>query len=141
MVTGLAHAGISTRDMEKSVIFYTEIMGGTIILKIEEPKGTPWIQLVQFPDRSCVELFYPRPEQFPLGTQLGRNHLAFRVDDIHALHQKLLDHQVPVTTAPRIARDGNWQMWCTDPNGYPVEIMQYTEGCPQLGYGPCKTMY
>mgnify|MGYP000023131282 CR=1 FL=1 len=136
MVIGLAHGGISTRDMEKSIDFYTRLLGGRVIMEIEEPKGTPWIVAVQFPDGSCVELFYPRPEQFPLGTALGRNHLAFRVEDIQALHRLLLDEGVPVTVAPRVARDGNLQMWCTDPNNYPVEFLQYVPDCPQLKSGP-----
>ena len=136
MVRGIAHTGISTRDMGKSIVFYTSILGGRVIMEIEEPKGTPWIVTVQYPDGTCVELFYPRPEQFPLGTELGRNHIAFRVGDIHDLHQKLLDSNVEVTVPPRIARDGNWQMWCIDPNGYPVEFLQYTSGCPQLCPGP-----
>lgn len=141
MVTGLAHGGISTRDMEKSIRFYTGLLGGRIIMEIEEPKGTPWIVTVQFPDGSCVELFYPRPEQFPLGTALGRNHLAFRVEDIQALYRRLQESGVPVTTPPRIARDRNWQMWCQDPNGYPVEFLQYVPDCPQLRQGPAVKLY
>lgn len=136
MVIGLAHGGISTRDMEKSIDFYTRLLGGRVIMEIEEPKGTPWIVAVQFPDGSCVELFHPRPEQFPLGTALGRNHLAFRVEDIQALYRLLLDEGVPVTVVPRVARDGNLQMWCTDPNNYPVEFLQYVPDCPQLKSGP-----
>lgn len=141
MVIGLAHSGLSTRDMEKSIQFYTQILDGRIIMEIEEPKGAPWIVTVQFADGSCVELFYPRPQRFPLGTALGRNHLAFRVDDIQALYRRLSDFRVPITSPPKIVRDGNWQLWCTDPNGYPVEFLQYLPGCPQLTKGPKVTLY
>lgn len=141
MVTGLSHIGLSTRDMEASIRFYTEILGGEILMEIEEPKGTPWIVTVQYPDGTCIELFYPRPEQFPLGTELGRNHPALCVDDIHALEQRLDDYGVTITSRPKIVRDGNWQLWCLDPNGYRVEFMQYLPGCPQLTHGPRRVLY
>lgn len=141
MVNGISHIGLSTRDMDGSLKFYTTILGGTLLMRIEEPKGTPWIETVQFPDGSCVELFYPRPQQYPLGSALGRNHLSFVVDDIRVMEQRLDMFGVPITSRPKIVRDGNWQLWCTDPNGYPVEIMEYVPGCPQLTHGPCKTLW
>lgn len=141
MTTGLAHTGISTRDMERSLWFYTELFDGKVIMRIEEPKGTPWIEMVRFPDMSILELFYPRPEQFPLGNELGRNHLAFRVDDINAFHDRLQSAGVEGITGIKTARDGNLQMWCTDPNGYRIEILQYKKDAPQLSDGPCLTLY
>lgn len=141
MVTGLAHSGISTRDMAKSLDFYVRILGGRIIMEIEEPRGSPWIVTVQYPDGSCIELFYPRPEQFPLGDQLGRNHLALRVEDIRETEALLDQNQVPITSRPKIVRDGNWQLWCTDPNGYPVEFLEYTPDCPQLNRGPRRILW
>lgn len=141
MVVGISHIGLSTRDMAGSIRFYTEILGGRIIMEVEEPKGTPWIVNVQFEDGSSIELFYPRPEKFPLGTELGRNHPAFRVDDIHALERRLVSYGVPITSPARIVRDGNWQLWCTDPNGYSVEFMEYVPDCPQLKRGEKVILY
>ena len=135
MVKGLGHAGISTRNMDESIRFYCDILGGRIILEVEEPKGTPWIKCVQYPDNTCIELFYPRKD-FPLGTELGRNHSCFIVEDILELFQKLKESEIPITTEPRVARDGNLQMWCLDPNGYPVEFLQLTDTCPQVLHGP-----
>ena len=39
MVKGIFHAGVSTRDMEESLRFYCDVLGGTRIMEIEEPKG------------------------------------------------------------------------------------------------------
>lgn len=141
MVTGLSHGGISTRDMEASIHFYGELLGGRVIMEIEEPKGVPWIVTIQYPDQSCIELFYPRPKQFPLGTKLGRNHLAFRVEDIEALALRLVSAGIPILSGPQKARDQNLQLWCQDPNGYPVEFLQYAKDCPQLVSGPKVLLY
>ena len=141
MVIGLSHVGISTRNMAESIDFYTRILGGEILMEIEEPKGSPWIANVQYQDGTCVALFYPRPQQFPLGTELGRNHLSLRVDDIRELERVLDENGVTITSRPKIVRDGNWQLWCLDPNGYPVEFMEYVPGCPQLTHGPKRVLW
>ena len=140
MVVGLSHTGLTTKDMDKSIWFYTNIFDGKLILNVEEPKGTPWIKLIRFRDGSMLELFYPR-EQFPLSDKQGRNHIAFRVDDIESMREKLLKNNIEGITDIILARDGNKQMWCVDPNGYRVEIMEYQEGCPQLGNGEVVTLY
>lgn len=141
MNIGLAHTGISTKDMQKSLWFYTEMFDGKIIMKIEEPKGTPWIEMVRFSDYSILELFYPRPDKFPLGDKLGRNHLAFKTDDIKGLREKLIANKVEGITEIITARDGNLQMWCLDPNDYRIEILEYKKDAPQITDGPCITLY
>jgi catechol 2,3-dioxygenase-like lactoylglutathione lyase family enzyme len=115
-------------------------LGGNRIIQVQEPKGTPWIETVQYEDGTCVELFYPRPDQYPLGTQLGKNHLCFSVENIRELEERLDECGITVTSRPKIVRDGNWQLWCQDPNGYPIEFMQYMPGCPQLGCDKCVVL-
>lgn len=134
MINGVIHTGISTRDMEKSIWFYEKVLGGRIIMEIEEPKGTPWIVCIQFPDKTCIELFYPRAD-FPLGDQLGRNHLCLGTGDIYALEKHLDAHLIEITSRPKKVRDANLQLWCVDPNGYPLEFIQLMPGCPQLSEG------
>lgn len=140
MVKGMCHAGISTTDMEKSLWFYGELLGGRLILEVEEPKGTPWIKTLQFSDGTCIELFYPRKE-FPLGKELGRNHVCFSVSQIEELEQRLRSHGVSITQEVKTARDGNKQFWCLDPNGYRVEFIELMPGCPQLSGGPSVLLY
>ena len=131
MITGLLHAAISVRDMERSLAFYRDLLGGRIIFKKDEPAGCPFIICLQYPGGSCLELFYPRSE-YPLGDQLGRNHFCLITDDIFETERALCSAGIPVTSRPKIVSDGNYQLWCEDPNGYRVEIMQLMPGCPQL---------
>lgn len=140
MVKGMCHTGISTTDMEKSLWFYGDLLGGRLILEVEEPKGTPWIKTLQFPDGTCIELFYPRKE-YPLGKELGRNHACFCVSDIEKLEQHLRSHGICITQEVKLARDGNKQFWCLDPNGYRVEFIELMPGCPQLSGGPSVLLY
>lgn len=140
MIRGIIHAGLSTRNMEASIHFYGEVLGGRVIMEIEEPKGEPFIVCFQYKDGTCVELFYPRQEH-PLGEQLGRNHLCFGVDNIEAISKRLMDYGVEIEVHPQRARDGNYQMWCLDPNGYRVEFIEYQPDSPQLVTGPKKVFF
>lgn len=139
MINGICHTGISTKNMEQSLWFYGELLGGRLILEVEEPKGTPWIKTLQYADGTCVELFYPRPE-FPVGKDLGRNHFCFAVSDIEQLEKKLSEHEIDIIQHLKTARDGNKQFWCLDPNGYQIEFVEFSPGCPQLVEGPAVTL-
>ena len=133
MIQGIWHIAVSTKDMERSLWFYCDVLGGIHMkeLSIEEPAGQPLIEIVQFRGECYLELFYPRKEH-PLGEELGRNHFCLYTDDIFALEERLGRYWVLVTTQPQMARDKNLQMWIQDPNGYRVEIMQVTSDCPLL---------
>ena len=135
MIKGLLHAALSTRSMEASLRFYRDMLGGRLIVQVDEPAGRPLAELLQFEDGTCLELFHPR-EDAPFGADCGRNHLCFTVDDMAALEKKLEENGVAIDTRPRVARDGNLQMWCVDPNGYRVEFMQLDPNGPQMKKGP-----
>ena len=130
MVEGLFHAAVSVKDMEKTLWFYCDLLGAEKLFTIDEPEGCPLIVSVKLKDGTCLEFFYPRKE-FPLSDQLGRNHFCLIVSDIFKLERLLDENNIVITSRPKIARDKNWQLWCIDPNGYPVEFMQIMPGCPQ----------
>ena len=131
MVSGIGHIAISTNDFEKSIWFYEDVLKGRRIVEINEPSGEIFIVGLKYPNGTYIELFAPRKE-YPLGKQLGRNHMCFVVEDMAELATVLKDEGIHTEGAPVVARDGNLQMWCVDPNGYRVEFMQYQAGCPQL---------
>ena len=131
MITGLLHAAVSVRDMDESLAFYRGLLGAKVIFTKDEPEGCPLIVCLQFPDGSCLELFYPRAE-YPLGGELGRNHFCLITDDIEETQRSLDAAGVEITSRARRVSDGNMLIWCLDPNGYRVEIMQLMPGCPQL---------
>lgn len=129
MIKGIFHSAITVIDMERTLWFYCGILGGERIFTIEKPRGHPHITSVRFADDTFLEFFYPGPaEPTP---EAADHHFALSTDDIFAM-EKLLDaHGVEILSRPKIVRDGNWQLWCRDPNGYRLEIMQVMPDCPQ----------
>lgn len=130
MVRGIFHTAISVRDMDRSLQFYCNCLGGKHIFTIQQPIGRNHIESIQYPDGTFIELFYPDPVR-PLGTHLGNHHFSFYCDDIFETEKLLRSNGVTILSEAKIVRDSNWQLWCLDPNGYRVEIMQVMPNCPQ----------
>ena len=129
MITGIFHTAITVADMDQTLDFYCGILGGIRMFTIEQPKGTPHITSVCFQDGTFLEFFYPKGQKVePLKAD---HHFALITDDIFETERLLDAHGVEILSRPQIVRDGNWQLWCRDPNGYRVEIMQISPNCPQ----------
>lgn len=130
MIRGIFHTAVTVRDMEKTLWFYCNLLGGRHIFTIQHPDGRKHIESVQYPDGTFLEFFYPDPLR-PLGNHLGNHHFSLYCDDIFETAQLLRSHDITILSDPAIVRDQNWQLWCLDPNGYRVEIMQVMPDCPQ----------
>lgn len=131
MIQGIFHSAVSVVDMDKTLHFYCDILGGKKLFQIGQPPGRRHIVSVLYPNGTFLEFFYPDPDK-PVGKELGNIHFALITDDIFETERLLSSHGVTILSRPKIVRDKNWQLWCLDPNGYRVEIMQLVPECPQL---------
>lgn len=130
MILGVFHTAISVTNMHETLHFYCDILGGKHLFTIEQPPKHPYIESVLFPNGTFLEFFYP-DSSHPLGQELGHNHFSLITDDIFQTEALLKKHQVTILSSPKVVRDQNWQLWCLDPDGYRVEIMQLSPDCPQ----------
>ncbi|HET7288986.1 MAG TPA: VOC family protein [Thermodesulfobacteriota bacterium] len=151
MPLAIDHINIVVSDLEKSVRFYTELLGfneskrahlegewiesivglkGVIadVAFIVAPAGEPRIELL------CYKI--PRGEQVPansLANTPGLRHIAFRVDDINAAIEKLKSGGVKLLGEPVVVpetvvtHDAGHKMLCYfhDPDGTLLEITEY----------------
>ena len=53
-------------------------------------------------------------------------HLAFEVDDLAAACRRLAEHDVPLAGGPMPRGDGVTQVFFRDPDGYVLELFQWT---------------
>lgn len=129
----LGHLAVTTRDMEKSLDFYTGVLGFERLFDMLHPEtGKPWIVYVSMGNGQFIELFYGGETDNPWNSGLrGFNHICVIVDDIHAAAKKIADASYPIDRAPRQGVDGNWQFWITDPDGIRIEFMQIDKNSPQ----------
>jgi lactoylglutathione lyase len=132
MITGIAHTALTVKDMEKSLDFYTRVLGFTKAFSLKEPKtGEPWIEYLQA-GAQFIELFYHGTEDNPWkGSLRGFNHLCLGVDDIHKTVKAVEAAGYPMDSGVSQGSDKNYQAWLTDPDGIRIELMQIDPESPQ----------
>jgi len=131
-ITGIAHIAITAKDMEKSLDFYTRVLGFKKVFEIPHPKtGAPWINYLHVGGRQFVELFYHGQKDIPFADEnRGFNHLCLEVDDIFAFCDHIRQAGCPLDVEPNQGVDFNYQAWLTDPDGVRVELMQIDPKSP-----------
>ncbi|GAB2688300.1 VOC family protein [Aliiglaciecola aliphaticivorans] len=122
------HTMVRVADLEASLKFYCEHLGLQESKRIENEKGRFTLVYLAAPedveraekdDAPLVELTYNwDPETYTGGRNFG--HLAFQVDDIYALCQKLSDAGVVINRPPR---DG-YMAFVRSPDNISIELLQ-----------------
>ena len=122
------HTMVRVADLDASLHFWTTQLGLKEVRRLENEKGRFTLVFLAAPadkDRSAaerspeVELTYNwDPETYTGGRNFG--HLAYRVDDIYATCQRLMDLGVTINRPPR---DGN-MAFVKSPDGISIELLQ-----------------
>ena len=118
---------VRVKDLDASLDFYCAKLGLVELRRYDEPKGRFTNVFLAAPgDESAqVELtFNWDPEDYGGGRNFG--HLAYEVEDIYGLCQRLMDEGVIINRPPR---DGRMAFVCC-PDGISVELLQKGEALP-----------
>lgn len=99
-ITGLHHIGVYTDDMEKSVKFYTEILGFKESFIVDDAKNSGEIIGMVTKADLRIELVWradlrDSAEQAARGSQ---NHIALACNDVAACHRKLQENGIRCDT-------------------------------------------
>jgi lactoylglutathione lyase len=108
-------------DLERSLDFYCHKLGLKELSRMENEKGRFTLVFLAAPgdEEAQVELTYNwDPENYAGGRNFG--HLAYAVDDIYALCQRLMDAGVTINRPPR---DGH-MAFVRSPDGISIELLQ-----------------
>jgi lactoylglutathione lyase len=122
----LLHTMIRVGDLDRSIAFYTDVLGMKLLRRKEYPAGKFTNAFVGYGDEqghSVIELTYNwGVEHYELGTGFG--HLALEVDDVYqaaeAIKQrggKILREAGPMNAGTTIIA------FVADPDGYPIELI------------------
>ena len=121
------HTMVRVTDLDESLDFYCNKLGLVELKRRESPQGRFTLVFLAAPgDESAqVELTYNwDPEEYTGGRNFG--HLAYAVDDIYGLCQKLMDDGVTINRPPR---DGH-MAFVRSPDGISIELLQKGESLP-----------
>ena len=130
------HTMVRVTDLEQSLDFYCRKLGLEEIRRYDNEKGRFTLVFLAAPgdrERAMVELTYNwDPEQYGIGRAFG--HLAYEVDDIYALCQRLMDAGVTISRPPRDGR----MAFVRSPDNISIELLQKGEALPTAE--PWKSM-
>jgi len=115
------HTMVRVTDIDQSLDFYVNRLGLKEVRRIERPEGRYTLVFLAAPgDESAqIELTYNwDPETYGEGRNFG--HLAYEVDDIYGLCQRLLDAGVTINRPPRDGR----MAFIRSPDNISIELLQ-----------------
>lgn len=121
------HTMVRVTDLDASLDFYCNQLGLLELKRHESSAGRFTLVYLAAPgdEDAQVELtFNWDPEVYSGGRNFG--HLAYAVDDIYALCQKLQDAGVTINRPPR---DGH-MAFVRSPDGISIELLQKGESLP-----------
>ncbi len=121
------HTMVRVSDLEKSLDFYCNKLGLQEIRRRDSERGRFTLVFLAAPgdEEAQLELTYNwDPEEYSGGRNFG--HLAYRVEDIYQVCQRLMDMGVVINRPPR---DG-YMAFVRSPDGISVELLQSGEPLP-----------
>jgi lactoylglutathione lyase len=129
------HTMVRVTDLDASLDFYCNKLGLVEQRRVDVKPGRFTLVFLGAPDNpeSQVELTHNwDPEEYSGGRNFG--HLAYGVEDIYAVCQRLMDGGVTINRPPR---DGH-MAFIRSPDGISVELLQ--EGAPLAPLEPWASM-
>ena len=121
------HTMVRVSDVAESIDFYCNKLGLVELKRYDNEKGRFTLVFLAAPgdEDAQLELTYNwDPEKYDEGRNFG--HLAYRVDDIYALCQKLMDAGVTINRPPR---DGH-MAFVRSPDNISIELLQKGDALP-----------
>ena len=122
----ILHTMLRVGDLERSLKFYTEVLGMRLLRRSDYPDGKFTLAFVGYGDESehtVIELTYNwDTDQYDLGSGFG--HIALEVDDVYEAADaikkrggKILREAGPMNAGTTIIA------FVADPDGYSIELI------------------
>ncbi|KYP12079.1 MAG: lactoylglutathione lyase [Limnobacter sp. CACIAM 66H1] len=126
----ILHTMLRVGDLQRSIDFYTRVMGMQVIRTTERADQGYSLAFVGYGselDGAVLELTYNHGvSSYELGTAYG--HIAIAVEDAYAQCERITEAGGNVTRAAGPVKGGNTVIaFVTDPDGYKIELIQVSK--------------
>lgn len=122
----ILHTMLRVGDLDRSITFYTEVLGMKLLRRKDYPEGEFTLAFVGYGDESensVIEFTYNwGQDKYELGD--GYGHIALEVDDVYEAVEeikqrggKILREAGPMNAGTTIIA------FVEDPDGYPIELI------------------
>ncbi len=137
MIKAIDHIGIIVNDLQKSVEFYTNVLGFSIINKIEMAEAGLSAVFVER-NGSRIELMKYKGKKIPKRSDVAKlefggsaipinDHITFSVDDIEATTTELKEKGVIFNLEPVQLEGGMKLAAFKDPEGVMIELVEHAK--------------
>jgi lactoylglutathione lyase len=121
------HTMLRVGDMQRSVDFYTRVMGMQLLRTTDRPEQKYSLAFVGYasnPEQAELELTYNYGvNTYDMGGAYG--HVALGVEDIYASCEQIRAKGGNITREPGPVKGGGTLIaFITDPDGYKIELIQ-----------------
>ncbi|AZS51444.1 lactoylglutathione lyase [Entomomonas moraniae] len=127
----LLHTMLRVGDLDKSITFYTNVLGMKLLRRKDYPEGKFTLAFVGYGDEkdtSVIELTYNwDTDHYDLGN--GYGHIAIEVDDVYKACDTIRTHGGKITREPGPMKHGTSILaFVEDPDGYKIELLSPDRG-------------
>lgn len=122
----ILHTMIRVGDLDRSIRFYTEVLGMKLLRRKDYPEGKFTLAFVGYggeASNSVIELTYNwGVDSYELGSGFG--HLALEVDDVYRAAEDIRARGGRILREPGPMNAGTTLIaFVADPDGYPIELI------------------
>lgn len=128
--TLFTHTSIRTSNMDRSIDFYTRLLGLKLLNRHEIPQNNAEIAFLQDPEGKGASLeltFYLNQKKFIQAEYEDRlfDHLAFDIENMEATISKMRKEKITITDEPyRLSPKGSLIAFIEDPDGTLIELIE-----------------
>jgi lactoylglutathione lyase len=122
----LLHTMLRVGDLDRSIKFYTEVLGMRLLRRQDYPRGKYTLAFVGYgdeDDNTVIEFTYNwGVSEYDLGDGFG--HISIEVDDVYVAAEKIREKGGKVIREPGPMNAGTTVVaFFEDPDGYQIELI------------------
>ena len=123
-VKKLLHTRMRVDDLDRTVQFYTDVLGLELVDRRESPRGAKLAFLRTPGSEELLEITY-FPDSGPVKVQPDLMHLAFEVDNLAEYGKYLESKGIKFSDGPTASKStGSVFAFIDAPEGYEIELIQ-----------------
>jgi len=119
----LLHTRYRVNDLEKTAVFYRDILGLQEVSRHKSPRGSELVFFKAPQSEETIEICY-YPSSGPVQVQPDLTHLAFEVEDLEAFAKEIGKKGCKLSDGPTQSSSGGVFAFIDAPEGYEIELIQ-----------------
>jgi lactoylglutathione lyase len=117
------HTRFRVNDLDRSIHFYTQVLGLKEVSRSTSPRGSTLVFLQPSVGGEMLELCH-YPSSGPVHVPADLIHVALEVDDLDAFGKHASSLGYPWSDGPTVTESGTRFAFLDAPEGYEVEIIE-----------------